>query len=242
MSLPMLTSPALSAIPGISHGFFTRKGGVSTGLYKGLNVGRGSDDDAVAVEENRQRIQSALGADALHTVYQIHSATVVDVRDAGAKADGIVSAQPGQAIGILTADCVPVLLAARDGSKVAAVHAGWKGATSGIIDAAAALFGGVELVAAIGPAIAQNSYEVGQDVLEAAQAPAFFAPNGAPGKYQFDLPGLVKERLKAAGVQTIDVLDEDTYSQPERFFSYRRATHLGEADYGRQMSAICRNG
>lgn len=241
MTLPMLTSPALSAVPGISHGFFTRQGGVSKGLYDSLNVGRGSKDDAAAVDENRQRIQRALGAKALHTVYQIHSAKVVDLADTGAQADGLVSDRPGQAIGILTADCVPVLLAARDGSQVAAVHAGWKGATSGIIDAAVARFHSAEIVAAIGPAIAERSYEVGQDVYDAAHAPSFFKANAAPGKYQFDLPGLVKERLAAAGVRHIDALEDDTYSQPERFFSYRRATHLNEPDYGRQMSAICRN-
>lgn len=240
MTLPFLTSDLLSAIPGIRHGFFTRQGGVSTGLYDSLNVGRGSDDAEERVSENRSRIAAALGTQEVKTVYQIHSAAVVDAQEAGSQADGLITSEAGCAIGILTADCVPVLLAARDGSQVAAVHAGWKGATGGILAAAAARFGGKEVVAAIGPAISQASYEVGQNVFDAASAPVHFRANGAPGKYQFDLPGLVKDKLLAAGITAIDHLENDTYSQATRFYSYRRATHFGEPDYGRQMSAILR--
>lgn len=242
MTPPMLTSPLLNSVPGISHGFFTRQGGVSTGLYSSLNVGRGSNDEAAFVAENRQRIRASLGADGLKTVYQIHSATVIDAAHAETKADGLTTGDAGLALGILTADCVPVLIAARNGSRVAAIHAGWKGATGGILENALQHFSSTDVIAAIGPAIAQISYEVGQDVFDAADAPAFFKPNGAAGKYQFDLPGLVRSRLRQAGVQHIDVLAQDTYAQPKRFYSYRRATHLSEPDYGRQMSAICRKG
>lgn len=240
MTLPSLTSDLLSAIPGVKHGFFTRQGGVSAGLYDSLNVGRGSDDDQDKVSENRARIAASLGAEDVNTVYQVHSAKVVDAEDAGSEADGLTTDKTGCAIGILTADCVPVLLAARDGSQVAAVHAGWKGATGGILPATVERFAGKEIVAAIGPAISQASYEVGRDVFDAADAPGFFMANGAPGKYQFDLPGLVKAKLMAAGITAIDTLQHDTYSQAKQFYSYRRATHFGEADYGRQMSAILR--
>lgn len=240
MTAPALTSELLSSVPGIRHGFFTRQGGVSAGLYDSLNVGRGSRDEPSLVEENRARIGKTLGAKTLQGVYQIHSNIVVDRADAGTEADGIVTHASGAAVGILTADCVPVLLAASDGSRVAAVHAGWKGATSGILRAAMAHFGGAEVFAAIGPAIAQQSYEVGQDVFDAAANPAFFEPNGTPGKYHFDLPGLVLSKLHDAGAAQIDWLKEDTYTQPVQFFSYRRATHKAEPDYGRQMSAILR--
>lgn len=236
--VPVLTSAALSAIPGIKHGFFTRQGGVSGGLYASLNVGLGSSDKREDVETNRERICHALGADSLKTVYQIHSATVVSAQDAGSEADGLVADAPGIAVGILTADCVPILLACRDGSKVAAVHAGWKGAVNGIVKAAVSAMGDSDIVAAIGPAIAQQSYEVGSEVRQAAAAPPFFKPNHTPGKFQFDLTGFVAKKLRDTGVSQIDILAYDTYADPERFYSYRRATHLGESDYGRQMSAI----
>ncbi|MEM6683481.1 MAG: peptidoglycan editing factor PgeF [Pseudomonadota bacterium] len=236
----MLQSDLLKRIPGIQHGFFTRQGGVSIGLYKSLNVGRGSDDAADNVARNRQRVADALGAQSLKTVYQVHSALVVDSADEPSNADGIVSTKAGEAVAVLTADCVPVLLAAVDGSRVAAVHAGWKGATGGILGAAVAHFKGVEVAAAVGPAIAQASYQVGQDVFDAAARPAFFKPDDTPKTYRFDLPGLVAAALQEVGVRHIDVLHEDTYAQPERFFSYRRATHRHEPDYGRQISAILR--
>ncbi|MEO0411156.1 MAG: peptidoglycan editing factor PgeF [Pseudomonadota bacterium] len=237
---PFLTSPLLDALPGIRHGFFTREGGVSEGLYASLNVGLGSDDERAAVEANRANVRDTLGAAVLKTVYQIHSATVVSSDDAGREADGIVTVRSREAVGVLTADCVPVLLAQRDGHKVAAVHAGWKGAVNGIIGNAVQALGNADIVAAIGPAIAQSSYEVGAEVRQAAAAPAFFTPGKRPGKFQLDLPGFVAKKLRDAGVAQIDLLAEDTYSQPNRFFSYRRATHLGEADYGRQMSVIMR--
>lgn len=237
-AVPCLTSALLSKVPGIRHGFFTREGGVSEGLYGGLNVGFGSSDDTDAVEANRGLIAQTLGASALKTVHQIHSAKVVPAEQAGAQADGLFTADKGIALGVLTADCVPILLALSDGSKVAAVHAGWKGAVNGIIKTAVDALGGGEIVAAIGPAIAQASYEVGAEVRQAAAAPSFFKANETPGKFQFDLPGFAAKKLLDAGVSQIDRLAQDTYAQPERFFSYRRATHLGESDYGRQMSAI----
>ncbi|MEM7568811.1 MAG: peptidoglycan editing factor PgeF [Pseudomonadota bacterium] len=239
---PFLTSKLLGAIPGIEHGFFTRQGGISKGLYSSLNTGFGSSDDRAAVEENRDRICAALGTTTLHTVYQVHSARVVAAENAGEEADGLVSDIPGEAVGVLTADCVPILMATADGSKVAAVHAGWKGAVNGIVSSALKAMGGGEIVAAIGPAIAQDSYEVGAEVRQAAADPAFFKDNGKPGKFQFDLPGFVAKKLQVAGVSQLEILREDTYSQPDRFFSYRRATHLGELDYGRQISVIGRKG
>lgn len=238
---PYLTSALLSTIPGIRHGFFTREGGVSSGLYASLNVGLGSQDERANVEANRDLVRETLGAESLKTVYQVHSATVVPASQAGTEADGLVSSTCGEALGVLTADCVPVLMARRDGSQVAAVHAGWKGAVNGILGQAMQALGSADIVAAIGPAIAQPSYEVGADVRQAAAAPPFFTPNDTPGKFQFDLPGFVAKKLRDAGVAQIDILAEDTYSQPDRFFSYRRATHLGETDYGRQMSVIMRS-
>ncbi|MGD1955799.1 MAG: peptidoglycan editing factor PgeF [Sphingomonadales bacterium] len=239
-ALPVFESALLGQVPGIRHGFFTRQGGVSMGLYESLNVGRGSDDDPSSVTSNRGRIQASLAAASLKTVYQVHSATVVPACQADAKADGLVTKCAGEAVAILTADCVPVLMATSDGSAVAGVHAGWKGAVSGILDAAVKQLGTTDIVAAIGPAIAQQSYEVGEDVFNAASAPSYFVPNGSPGKYQFDLTGFVSGALEATGITAIDVLSEDTYSQPDLFFSYRRSCHRSEPDYGRQMSAILR--
>jgi len=240
MTPPFLTSDLLSAVPGVSHGFFTRQGGVSTGVYESLNVGFGSDDIRDNVAENRARVAQALGARDLQTVYQVHSARVVTAEATAEEADGLVTTGTGNAIGVLTADCVPVLIAAKDGSKIAAVHAGWKGATQGILAAAVTHFNGTKLIAAIGPAIAQDSYQVGQEVYEAAGKTDFFKTDAAPGKYLFDLPGLVKAALFDAGVREIDLLHEDTYAQADRFFSYRRTTHQKQKDYGRQISAIVR--
>lgn len=256
MSLPIVTSPMLGRLPGLRHGFFTRQGGVSTGLYASLNCGVGSGDDTAAVAENRSRACTALGlpAAALTTVYQVHGDEVLTLdapwpADAPRpKADGLVSATSGVALGILTADCVPVLLADAQARVIGACHAGWKGALGGITDAtlrAMRRLGAAPLriAAAIGPSIRQASYEVGAEFpaafLAADLANArFFQPGARDGHFQFDLPGYVAARLALAGIATIDDLARDTRSESEHFFSYRRTTLAQEPDYGRQLSAI----
>jgi hypothetical protein len=256
MTLPIVTSPMLERLPGLRHGFFTRQGGVSTGLYASLNCGVGSQDAPESVAENRSRASAALGlpAAALTTIYQVHGDEVLDLdaplpADAPRpKADGMVSAMPGVALGILTADCVPVLLADAQARVIGACHVGWKGALGGITDAtlrAMRRLGAAPLriTAAIGPSIQQASYEVGAEFLAAflAADPAnarFFQPGARDGHFQFDLPGYVKARLAAAGIAVIEDLARDTRSEPEQFFSYRRTTLAQEPDYGRQLSAI----
>ena len=235
--------------PGLAHGFFTREGGVSSGVYASLNCGPGSRDDTAAVHENRARATAALASEAkLVTCAQIHSATVHVVdRDwdfaARAEGDGLVTAQPGVALGILTADCAPVLFADAQAGVIGAAHAGWKGALGGVLEATIAAMktlGARHLVAAIGPAISQANYEVGQDLRDrfGASEARFFAEAERPGHYRFDLPGYVAHRLKEAGVADVTDLALCTYPPGNGFFSYRRTTHLGEADYGRELSAI----
>ncbi|EAU40704.1 hypothetical protein FP2506_03219 [Fulvimarina pelagi HTCC2506] len=243
--------------PAITHGFFTRGGGVSTDLYASLNMGLGSNDEREAVKENRTRALAYLGIapDRLATPWQIHSATAVVV-DApfGAerpKADAVVTETPGLAVGVVTADCGPILFADLEAGVVAAAHAGWKGATGGIIEATLeAMIGlGAKLsciTAVLGPTISQANYEVGAERLDEAIEAAgpgarrFFKDGVAAGKYQFDLPGLIIERLRKAGVDGRSV-DICTYGD-QRFFSFRRATHRGDPDYGRQLSAIAVKG
>ncbi len=244
-------SPLLENLP---HGFFGRTGGVSTGLYQSLNIGLGSKDDHQAVQKNRQRAAEAIIPGAhLTTVHQIHSAAAVyawgywadDVRP---ECDALVTDRPGVVIGVLTADCGPVLLADRQAGVVAATHAGWGGALKGIIATTVALmqeYGAKpeNIAAAIGPCIARKSYEVAEDLLDRFRADGesherFFSAGQRPGKYQFDLEGFIAMRLAEAGVTQVHALGADTYSQPDRYFSYRRTTHAGEADYGRQVSAI----
>jgi polyphenol oxidase len=245
-----LTSPLLD-LPGVRHGFFTREGGVSKGIYAGLNVGAGSADDPEAVAENRRRAAQALGADQLVTVYQIHSASAVVANGpwpgAPPQADAVASATPGVVCAALAADCAPILLADPEARVVAAVHAGWRGALSGVVEAAVAKMVelGAErgrLVAAIGPCIGPQSYEVGLEFVdrftaEDAAHARFFGP-GAPGKAMFDLPAFVLHRLAQAGVGTAAWIGRDTAAEPDLFFSNRRAFKAGEPDYGRLLSAI----
>lgn len=251
MTIAMLTADALD-MDHVCHGFFTREGGVSQGLYASLNGGSGSDDKPDLVAENRRRIAKALGAEALVSNYQVHGrgVTIVDSanQDRRHQADALVTTRPGLALGILTADCVPVLFADSQHRVVAAAHAGWRGALAGVTDATLGVMTrcGAHLpgvAAAIGPAIQQASYEVGTEVQQQflAADPAnalFFAPGRQDDKYQLDLPGYVAHRLTAAGVRKVARLDLDTYADEGRFFSYRRATHRGEPDYGRHVSAI----
>jgi hypothetical protein len=241
------------ALEGISHGFLGRRGGVSEGVCAGLNVGLGSSDDRASILENRRRALAAVAPGAkLVTLHQVHSAEAVYVTapyadDGRPRADSMVSARPGLALGILTADCAPVLLADRQAGVVGAAHAGWKGALGGVVEATVAEMerrgaSRGRIAAAVGPCIARRSYEVDESFLRRfAEADPeherFFAP-GREGHRQFDLEGFVVSRLAAAGLARIEALGEDTYSQQDRFFSYRRSTHKGEADYGRQISLI----
>ncbi|GAB4142701.1 MAG: peptidoglycan editing factor PgeF [Sphingomonadales bacterium] len=254
MTLPLLTAPTLHALPGIRHGFFTRQGGVSTGLYASLNLGAGSADAAGHVTENRARVAARLGACHVQTLYQVHSPDAVSIDQplamaARPQADALITTQPGLAVGVLTADCVPVLLADADAGVIAAAHAGWRGTLAGIIartlDVMTAAGANPHRIhAAIGPAIAQTSYEVGEDVRARFMADgdaadeSFFRPAAAPRKWLCDLPGMVANRLRDRGIGKVETLIHDTYGEESLFYSFRRATHRGEPDYGRQISAI----
>ncbi|HEX9463244.1 MAG TPA: peptidoglycan editing factor PgeF [Alphaproteobacteria bacterium] len=250
----MLTLGPLNRLDGVRHGFFSREGGVSEGLYASLNCGLGSGDKAENVLANRARAAGEIDIDpdSLITCYQVHSAEVVRVeapwtRDRLPKADAMVTRQRGIALGILTADCAPILLADGQARIIGAAHAGWRGALGGVIGATVAAM--VELgaeakriVAGIGPCIAQRSYEVGPEFpapfLAANPANSvLFAPCAANGKYLFDLRGFVAGELGRAGVSQVYDLPHDTCRE-ERFFSYRRACQRGEKDYGRALSAI----
>jgi polyphenol oxidase len=250
----MLTAPTL-AVAGIRHAFFTREGGVSTGLYASLNGGIGSADDAGNVEKNRARMATALGVEADHllSAFQIHSPQVIVATQpwpAGRRprADGMVTRTRGLAIGVTTADCGPVLFAEPQAGVIGAAHAGWRGALGGVIEATIAAMHGLgaardQIRAALGPMIRQRHYEVGADLIErfAAEDPAakpFFAPAVRPGHAMFDLAGYIAARLRRAGIEHVEDLDACTYGDPELFFSYRRATHRGDADYGRHVNAI----
>jgi purine-nucleoside/S-methyl-5'-thioadenosine phosphorylase / adenosine deaminase len=249
------SAPSLAAIGGVQHGFFTRRGGVSSGIYASLNCGPGSRDDAANVTENRARVAELLGTEPgrLITIFQKHSADAV-VADKPwqdgkvPEADAMVTATPGLAIGILTADCAPVLLCDGEARVIGAAHAGWRGALSGIVEATVAAMTRLgakpeRIIAAIGPSISQKAYEVGADFVEQFQAgepdsAAFFITDEGSGEPHFDLPGYVGERLARAGVGAITDLGLCTYCEETRLFSYRRSQHHGEGDYGRQISAI----
>jgi YfiH family protein len=240
-------------LEGVAHGFLGRRGGVSRGVCAGLNVGLGSDDDRDAIAENRRRAVEAVAPGArLVTVHQVHSPDAVYAAEPWAdgerpQADAIVTDRPGLALGILTSDCTPVLLADRQAGVIAAAHAGWKGALGGVIESTLALMerhgaDRARVAAAVGPVIARKSYEVDEAFLRRfAEADPendlFFGP-GREGHHQFDLEAYVLARLAAAGVTRAEALGLDTYSDPELFYSYRRATHRGEPDYGRQISLI----
>jgi polyphenol oxidase len=250
VTVEVVTTPLLGQMP---HGFLGRRGGVSTGAYAGLNVGLGSDDDRAAIHANRRlAIEAVAPGRRLVTVHQVHSPTAIAVSgpfgdDVRPEADAMVTDQPGLALGILTADCTPVLLADTDAAVIGAAHAGWKGALGGIIESTVAAMERLgadraRIAAAVGPAIARRSYEVDEAFLrrfaETEPESERFFTSGRAGHHQFDLEGFVVSRIAAAGVPRIDALGLDTYSQPDRFFSYRRATHRGEPDYGRQISLI----
>ncbi|MEI6417956.1 MAG: peptidoglycan editing factor PgeF [Sphingomonadales bacterium] len=247
---PFLTVPALA---GTRHGFLTRQGGVSAGLFASLNVGLGSSDDRALVQENRALAVAAVAPGAaLVTLHQVHSAAVVVVDapfpdDARPPADAMVTNRPGLALGILTADCAPILLADEAAGVVGAAHSGWKGALAGIGAATVAAMEQLgarreNIVAAIGPCIARASYEVDlgfhqRFLVVDPEYDRFFTP-GKPGHCQFDLEGLVAATLAAAGVRQVVALGVDTYPDAARWFSFRRTTHRAEPDYGRQLSVI----
>lgn len=247
-----LSAALLDDIDGLSHGFFTRNGGVSEGVYRTLNAGQGSADAPEAVAANRRRVEETLGVSPGHliTMNQTHSADVLTVTAPleRPKVDALVSDVPGLALGVLTADCGPVLFADPQNRVIGGAHAGWRGALGGILEATIAAMEGLGasragMVAVLGPTIAQPSYEVGPELKERviaddASAEDLFVPSGREGHALFDLPGYIVRRLSAAGVGRVFDLKQDTYADPGRFFSYRRGCHRGEPDYGRLVAAI----
>lgn len=251
----MIRAGTLARLTAIRHGFFTREGGVSEGVYASLNCGPGSGDDKARVAENRARAMASLGLGpgALCTAYQVHG-TMVRVVDRPwptserPRADAMVTSVPGIALGLLTADCAPVLLADARAGVIGTAHAGWKGVLSGVIEAAVAAMASLgadeaRIVAAIGPCIAQESYEVGPEfpqpfLAEDPDNARFFAAAPRNGHFQFDLAGYVMKRLKTAGVAAAECFSHDTVREDGLFFSYRRARLSGESDYGRTLSAI----
>jgi YfiH family protein len=249
MTLEILTSDSLGAL---RHGFFTRRGGASSGVFSGLNCGTGSSDLSEIVAINRARAAEAmdLAPEALVAVHQTHSADVVTVTgplDGKPRADAMVTATPGLALTILTADCQPVLFADATAGVIGAAHAGWKGALDGVLEAtldAMEALGArrAETVAVIGPSISQAAYEVGPEFLDEFLADdpgnARFFANGQGDRLLFDLPGFGLHRLRRAGIGAAEWTRNCTFSDPERFYSYRRCTRAGEADYGRLISAI----
>ena len=250
----MIFSPLLAAIPGLRHAFFTRDGGVSDGVYAGLNGGLGSNDDPKHITENRRRMAEQMGVapDRFLSVHQVHSPDAVVANGpwdgpARPRADAIVTRTEGIAIGVTAADCGPILLVEPNARVIGAAHAGWKGALTGILESTIAAMEklGAErggMVAAIGPMIRQQSYEVGSEFVERfidaeADNVTFFIPSTREGHSMFDLAGYIRMRLENAGVLMIDDLGVDTYSD-ERFYSYRRSVHRKEPDYGRHVHTI----
>jgi len=248
-----LTAANLQAA-GIAHGFFGREGGVSSGLYESLNCGPGSSDEPKAVTENRRLVAATLAPDVqgarLISLSQIHSAVVhtLPAWEERPEGDAMVTATPGLALGILTADCAPVLLADPKARVIGAAHAGWKGALAGVLEAALEAMEKLgasrdRIDAAIGPCISQDNYEVGDDfrarfLEQGAKHRRFFVPSDREGHHRFDLPGFAAYRLTAAGVGSVERLGICTYPPENGFFSFRRTTHAKEPDYGRQISAI----
>lgn len=245
---------ALSALPGIAHGFFTRRGGVSEGIYASLNCGVGSKDSAEAVRENRARVAARLGARKLMTCYQVHGTTAV-IADNSApanwrpKADALVTATPGVALGVLTADCAPILFADRQARVIGAAHAGWRGAVTGIAESTIAAMEGLgatrrRMVAAIGPCIGPKVYEVGPELeaeflaQDAANA-RFFTRATPEARPHLDLSAYLADRLQKAGLPVVTTVNNAcSFTSEKDFFSYRRSRLKGESDYGRQISAI----
>lgn len=250
----MISSELLSGYATVRHGFLTRRGGVSRGLFDSLNCGAGSGDDADAVRANRAIAVRRMGLDegALVTVHQVHSSLAIVADgpwpDAPPQGDALVTRTPGVVIGVLTADCAPVLFADADAGIVAAAHAGWKGALGGVLEATVETMESLgarrgDIAAVCGPCIAQQSYEVGDEfrarfVHEDAAHGAFFRPSSRSEHFLFDLKGFIAARLDGLALKAVEVIEDDTYVQEDAFFSYRRATHKKENAYGRQLSAI----
>ncbi|KAA9008206.1 peptidoglycan editing factor PgeF [Histidinibacterium aquaticum] len=249
MTLDIITSPLLEPV---QHGFFGRRGGASSGVFRGLNCGYGSSDQHEAVTINRTRAARALdlSLDALTGVHQVHSARVVTVSSSDspiAEADGMVTREPGIALSVLTADCQPVLFHDPEAGVIGAAHAGWRGALDGVLEATVDAMEEIgarrdRIVAAIGPSISQRAYEVGPEFLDAFLAEddgyARFFAQGEGDRMQFDLPGFGLHLLREAGLAEAEWTRHCTYSDPERFYSYRRSVHAREADYGRLIAAI----
>lgn len=239
--------------PGLTHGFFTRAGGVSTGVYELLNGGIGSQDDPRSVAENRRRMAAYLGVDPAHLLvpYQIHSPMALIVSAAFAerpRCDALATATPGLGLGVTGADCGMILFADQEAQVIAAAHAGWKGALNGVLEAtldAMETLGArrASIAAALGPMISRNSYEVGAEfadrfIAQSASHACFFEASQRDGHYMFDLPGFIAMRLRLAGIGLFEDVTRDTYAEPEVFYSYRRSVHKNEPDYGRQIAAI----
>ena len=255
----MITVDLLTALPGIRHAFFTREGGVSTGVFASLNCGLRTSDDPKRVADNRARAMARLGIepDALATARQVHGAGVAVVErpwgpDLPPEADGLACRSPGIALGILTADCAPVLLADAGAGVIGAAHAGWRGALNGVVEETVATMEKLgarrpKIVAAIGPCIAQQSYEVGPEfpgsflAMDAANT-RFFRPGARDGHSLFDLAGFVADRLSASGIVLVHPSGGDTAAEADRFFSYRRARLEGEKTFGLGLSAIALKG
>lgn len=248
--LEIITSEALGDV---KHGFFTRRGGASSGIFSGLNCGTGSSDLAEVVEINRARVADAMGAGIrqLVTVHQVHSPDVVAVAAPHAgpapKADGMVTATPGLVLGVLTADCQPVLFSDPQAAVIGAAHAGWRGTKDGVLEAVLDAMEAMgadrsRTTAVIGPTISQTAYEVGPeflyDFIDDDRETARFFAQGKGDRAMFDLPGYALWRLRRAGIGHAEWTRHCTYRDPERFYSFRRTTHLGEADYGRLISCI----
>lgn len=246
--LEIITSDALPT----RHGFFTRKGGASSGIFAGLNCGPGSSDQSEIVVINRARVAEAIGVGPAHlaTINQVHSADVVEINAplaARPRADAMVTATPGMALGVLTADCQPVLFADAKGHVIGAAHAGWRGAKDGVLEATISAMERLgarrdRIVAVIGPCISQAAYQVGPEFFETFTkndpAAVRFFIQGAGDRLLFDLPGYGLARLQATGIAHAEWTRHCTYTDAERFYSYRRTTHAGEADYGRLISVI----
>ena len=237
-----------TALDGTAHGFFTRQGGASTGLFESLNTGLGSDDARAHVLENRDRVRQYLGATALATAYQTHSTVTafIDAPQEAIKADALVTKTSGLAIGALAADCAPVLLADTQNGIIGAAHSGWRGAFDGILASVAATMrdkGGTHIAAVIGPCISKKAYEVGPEFIarfesDYADDLDLFTPSKKSDHHMFDLPSFVQRQLARVDIEA-HIINACTYEDEARFFSYRRTTHRKEPDYGRQMSAIC---
>ncbi|WP_204113340.1 peptidoglycan editing factor PgeF [Shimia biformata] len=250
MTLEILMSDTLKPL---RHGFFTRKGGASSGVFHGLNCGAGSSDQSDIVAINKRRVADAMEVlpENLVTIHQVHSADVVTIEEPivgeRPRADAVVTDKPGLALSILTADCQPVIFADREAGVIGAAHAGWRGALEGVLEAtieAMEKLGAsrANITAVIGPTISQSAYEVGPEFLDAflqddAENTRFFA-NGKSDRMHFDLPSYGLHRLRSAGIGHAEWTRHCTYSDPERFYSYRRSTHAKEADYGRLISSV----